>query len=160
MLESSCMGNFILNWGLLLLQMLTTPYSAIEREILTAVRFLLLNVNENTHQICGPEGSDCKGGCTKRFVVKRLKAAGYSASVCKTKWPTSGRVPGGTICKLHLCIPCMKRHVKHYLFKAFIASKVDARLSFGTVMLRACLGLRIGLFLRTCIFGTYLFTLY
>jgi hypothetical protein len=105
LLESSCMGNFTLNWGLLLLQMLTTPYSAIEREILTAVRFLLLNVNENTHQICGPEGSDCKGGCTKRFVVKRLKVAGYSASVCKTKWPTSGRVPGGTICKLHFMSP-------------------------------------------------------
>lgn len=75
--------------------MLTTPYGALERELHTDVRLLLLTINEDTDLICDPEGSDCKGGCTKRFLVKHLKVAGYSASVCKSKWVSAGRVPGG-----------------------------------------------------------------
>lgn len=140
--------------------MLTTPYSAIEREILTAVRFLLLNVNENTHQICGPEGSDCKGGCTKRFVVKRLKAAGYNASVCKTKWPTSGRVPGGTICNLHFMYPLHEMICQALSLQGFYCFKSRCTAVFWDCYVQSGLGVVHWSFFQTCIFGTYLFTLY
>lgn len=33
----------------------------------------------------------------KRFVVNHLKVTGYDAGVCKSKWLSSGRVPGGTV---------------------------------------------------------------
>lgn len=71
--------------------------SALEREFLTEVKLLLLSINADSNLVCKPEGSDCKGGCVKRFIVKHLKVAGYDAAVCKSKWLSSGRVPGGII---------------------------------------------------------------
>ncbi|XP_073392012.1 uncharacterized protein [Physcomitrium patens] len=77
------------------LQILTQPQSSLERELLTDVQRLLLNLNEDTDLICDTNDADCKGTCIKRLVVKHLKMASYSASVCKSKWLSSGRVPGG-----------------------------------------------------------------
>lgn len=77
------------------LQALTAPSNASERELLTEVKLLLLSIKEDSDLICGAEGSDCKGGCVKRFVVNHLKVTGYDAGVCKSKWLSSGRVPGG-----------------------------------------------------------------
>ncbi|KAG0582023.1 hypothetical protein KC19_3G027300 [Ceratodon purpureus] len=77
------------------LQVLTKPHSAQERELLTDVQRLLLTANENTDLICDNNGTDCKGTCIKRFVVKHLKIASYNASVCKSTWVSSGYVPGG-----------------------------------------------------------------
>lgn len=61
------------------------------------MRHLLHNINKDTDLIRDSEGFDCKSRCTKRFLVKHLKVAGYSASVCKSKWVSAGRVPGGAI---------------------------------------------------------------
>lgn len=77
------------------LQMRVSQNSALEREFLTEVKLLLLSINADSNLVCKPEGSDCKGGCVKRFIVKHLKVAGYDAAVCKSKWLSSGRVPGG-----------------------------------------------------------------
>lgn len=55
----------------------------------------MLTVNEDTNLICDTIGTDCKGTCIKRYIVKHLKASGYNASVCKSEWANSGRVPGG-----------------------------------------------------------------
>lgn len=77
------------------LQTLTAPSNSLERELLTEVKLLLLSIKEDSDLICEPEGSDCKGGCVKRFVVNHLKVTGYDAGVCKSKWLSSGRVPGG-----------------------------------------------------------------
>ncbi|KAG0599792.1 hypothetical protein M758_12G179300 [Ceratodon purpureus] len=75
--------------------LMSKPYSAEERELLTDVQRLLLTANENTDLICDNDGTDCKGTCIKRFVVKHLKIASYNASVCKSTWVNSGSVPGG-----------------------------------------------------------------
>lgn len=77
------------------LQALTTPGSALERELLKEVKLQLLSINDDSDLVCDPEGVNCKGGCVKRFVVNHLKVTGYDAAVCKCKWLSSGRVPGG-----------------------------------------------------------------
>jgi uncharacterized protein (TIGR01615 family) len=77
------------------LQALTAPGSALERELLKEVKLQLLSIKEDSDLVCEPEGSDCKGGCVKRFVVNHLKLMGYGAGVCNCKWLSSGQVPGG-----------------------------------------------------------------
>ncbi|KAH9547182.1 hypothetical protein CY35_11G022000 [Sphagnum magellanicum] len=77
------------------LQSLTAAHGALERELLAEVKRLVLTINEETDLMCNPRGKECKGGCTKRFVVKHLKALGYKAAVCNSRWQGSGRVPGG-----------------------------------------------------------------
>jgi uncharacterized protein (TIGR01615 family) len=37
---------------------------------------------------------ECRGGCTRCFVVKHFKASGYAA-VCKSHWQSTSSVPGG-----------------------------------------------------------------
>ncbi|CAK9206853.1 unnamed protein product [Sphagnum troendelagicum] len=69
--------------------------SLLERKLLMDVKMSVLAINENTDLMCNSVGKECKGGCTKRFVVKRLKASGYNAAVCKSRWQCSGKVPGG-----------------------------------------------------------------
>jgi hypothetical protein len=69
--------------------------SSLERELLMDVKMSVLAINENTDLMCNSVGKECKGGCTKRFVVKCLKASGYNAAVCKSRWQCSGKVPGG-----------------------------------------------------------------
>ncbi|CAM6024260.1 unnamed protein product [Sphagnum balticum] len=79
-----------------MMQALTAAHGHLERELLADVKMVVLNIDEDTDLICNPEGGkECKGGCTKRFVVKHLKALGYNSAVCKSRWPSSGRVPGG-----------------------------------------------------------------
>lgn len=80
---------------LCLLQSFTAAHGALERELLAEVKRLVLTINEETDLMCNPRGKECKGGCTKRFVVKHLKALGYKAAVCNSRWQGSGRVPGG-----------------------------------------------------------------
>lgn len=74
------------------LQALIAPGSALERELVKEVKLQLLSIKD---LVCESEGSDCKGGCVKRFVVNHLNVTGYDAAVCKCKWLSSGRVPGG-----------------------------------------------------------------
>jgi uncharacterized protein (TIGR01615 family) len=69
--------------------------SSLERKLLIDVKMSVLAINENTDLMCNSVSKECKGGCTKRFVVKRLKASGYNAAVCKSRWQCSGNVPGG-----------------------------------------------------------------
>lgn len=75
------------------LQVLTKAQSAQERELLSDVQGLLLTANESGDLMCDDDG--CKGACIKWFVVKHLKVAAYAAAVCKSKWVSAGRVPGG-----------------------------------------------------------------
>ncbi|KAH8947040.1 hypothetical protein BDL97_11G019000 [Sphagnum fallax] len=77
------------------LQSFTAAHGALERELLAEVKRLVLTINGETDLMCNPRGKECKGGCTKRFVVKHLKALGYKAAVCNSRWQGSGRVPGG-----------------------------------------------------------------
>lgn len=77
------------------LQMLTNPHNTRERDLLAHVKRLLLTLYEDTNLICNSNSTNCKKTCMKRFIVRHLKASGYSASVCKSQWPSSGHVPGG-----------------------------------------------------------------
>jgi uncharacterized protein (TIGR01615 family) len=79
---------------LLLLQALTSSYGGIEAELVSAVRKLVLAIDVDNDLICN---ADCRGGCIKRLVVHQLRAAGYDAAVCTSKWESSGRVLGGRI---------------------------------------------------------------
>lgn len=75
------------------LQVLTRAQGAQERELLGDVQRVLLSANEGVDLMC--DEVRCKGACIKWFVVKHLKVASYGASVCKSKWASAGRVPGG-----------------------------------------------------------------
>jgi hypothetical protein len=76
-------------------QALTSSYGGIEGELLSAVWKLVLAIDVETDLICNSEGTDCRGGCIKRLVACQLRAAGYDAAVCKSKWEGSGRVLQG-----------------------------------------------------------------
>ena len=79
----------------LMLQTLTSSYGGIEAELVNAVRRLVLGIDVDNDLICNSGGTNCRGGCIKRLVVNQLRAAGYDAAVCKSKWESSGRVLGG-----------------------------------------------------------------
>ena len=70
--------------------MLTTPSSCIEREVLTDVRVHLLT-DKIKNLMRNVNDSDIKDGYAKvkHLVVKHLKVAGYSASICQSKWLSS-----------------------------------------------------------------------
>ncbi|XP_057867736.2 uncharacterized protein LOC131074996 isoform X1 [Cryptomeria japonica] len=40
-------------------------------------------------------GSGCNGTCIRRLLIKHLKIAGYNAALCKVKWHSIDKVPGG-----------------------------------------------------------------
>lgn len=79
----------------LVVQVLTSSYGGIEGELLNVVRKLVLAIDVDTDLICNSEGTDCRGGCIKRLVVNQLRAAGFDAAVCKSKWEGSGLVLRG-----------------------------------------------------------------
>ncbi|BBN12910.1 hypothetical protein MPTK1_5g23920 [Marchantia polymorpha subsp. ruderalis] len=78
-----------------ILQVLTTPSEPLHRDLLSNVTILVLAINEDTDLIHSSGPSECKGSCTRRFVVMNLRSAGYNAALCKSRWQNSGRVPGG-----------------------------------------------------------------
>lgn len=79
------------------LQALTSSYGGIEAELLNVVRRLVLGIDIDTDLICNSEGTNCRGGCIKRLVVKQLRAAGFDAAICKAKWEGNGCVLRGTL---------------------------------------------------------------
>jgi uncharacterized protein (TIGR01615 family) len=78
------------------LEVLISTTESPDRELLAKVTNVVLAINEDTDLIhSSSEPSECKGSCTRRFVVKYLRSCGYNAAMCKSQWPNSGRVPGG-----------------------------------------------------------------
>lgn len=77
------------------MQALTSSYGGIEAELLNVVRRLVLGIDIDTDLICNSEGTNCRGGCIKRLVVKQLRAAGFDAAICKAKWEGNGCVLRG-----------------------------------------------------------------
>jgi len=76
------------------LQVMVSEISAEERDIQRYVAGLLLLVEEKClKRVCS--GEICNGDCIRQHLVKRLKRAGYNAALCKVKWQSCGRVPGG-----------------------------------------------------------------
>lgn len=76
-------------------QVLTSSSDFADRELLANVTMVVLDINEDTDLIHSSDPSECKGSCTRRYVVKHLRSSGYNAAMCKSKWHNSGRVPGG-----------------------------------------------------------------
>ncbi|KAG0599729.1 hypothetical protein M758_12G174400 [Ceratodon purpureus] len=81
------------------LEGLISSYGRMEAELVIAVRKLILAIDVDNDLICNSGGTarDCRCGCIKRLVVNQLRAAGYDAAVCKSKWEGSGRVLGGPV---------------------------------------------------------------
>ncbi|CAM6089189.1 unnamed protein product [Calypogeia fissa] len=77
------------------LKVLTSSTDSPDRDLLANVTLVVLDINEDTDLIHSSDPSECKGSCTRRYVVKYLRAHGYNAAMCKSQWPTSVRVPGG-----------------------------------------------------------------
>lgn len=76
------------------LQDLVSEISPEGRDIQRYVNGVLLVMEEtDLRLVCADE--NCDGGCIRRLLVKRLKRAGYNAAICKVKWQSCGRVPGG-----------------------------------------------------------------
>lgn len=73
------------------MQILMSSYGGIEGEILHVARSVLLALNVDVDLVCSTGGNLCKGECTKHLLVHNLRAAGYDAAVCKSKWESSPR---------------------------------------------------------------------
>lgn len=78
------------------MQVLTSSYGGIEGELLNVVRSVVLELNVDVNLLCRTGGNLRKGECTKNLVVKHLRATGYDAAVCKSKWEISSRLLGGS----------------------------------------------------------------
>lgn len=76
------------------LQSLKYSVTSREKELLTILTKLSLSIKE-IDLVCLKPGTDCKGGCIRRLLVKHLRLSGYDAAVCSSKWSNSGKVPGG-----------------------------------------------------------------
>lgn len=77
------------------LQDLSRPTNNMERKLLADV---VLTANEawsDSENVCSTESVDCTRGCLRRAVMSRLRALGYNAAVCKSRWDHSRGFPGG-----------------------------------------------------------------
>eukprot|EP00249_Psilotum_nudum_P013109 c24155_g1_i1 orf=37-1188(-) len=75
-------------------QVLTAAVLPVERDIASTVASVIIGANE-LDLFCPNDSIDCGGSCIRRLAVKRLRMSGYDASVCKSKWLNTGKVPGG-----------------------------------------------------------------
>lgn len=83
----------IINW-VEPVQVLVSEISPEGRDLQRYVIGLVLVMEEtDLRLVCS--GENCDGNCIRQLLVKRLKRAGYNAAICKVKWPSCGRVPGG-----------------------------------------------------------------
>ncbi|XP_002974803.2 uncharacterized protein LOC9636730 [Selaginella moellendorffii] len=69
--------------------------SPVEKELRSAVIRILCSMTEDRMDGLCHRGIDCNGRCLRSFLVKRLRKAGYDAGICKSRWQSVGRVPGG-----------------------------------------------------------------
>lgn len=63
-------------------------------DLLSAVRSILLSMNENDLHVVKADGQ-CSASCIRQLLVKYLRIAGYDAAVCSSKWQGFDKVPGG-----------------------------------------------------------------
>ncbi|XP_020275971.1 uncharacterized protein LOC109850365, partial [Asparagus officinalis] len=65
-----------------------------ESDLLSAVRSILLSINENHLHVFKGDGQ-CSCSCIRHFLVKHLRISGYDAAVCLSRWQGFDKVPGG-----------------------------------------------------------------
>lgn len=82
--------------GSRVMQILTSTYGGIEGELLHVVRNILLALNVDVDLLCSTGGNLCKDECANHLLVHNLRARGYNAAVCKSKWESSSRLLGGS----------------------------------------------------------------
>ncbi|KAH9304760.1 hypothetical protein KI387_009164 [Taxus chinensis] len=69
--------------------------SSEERDLYRATASIISSLNASSVDLPG-HGSGCNATCIRRLLVKHLKLAGYNAALCKVKWQSIGKLPGGT----------------------------------------------------------------
>lgn len=67
--------------------------SSHERELNQVIASIISGFNETDFDIWS--GMKCNGTCIRRLLVKHLRLDGYDAALCRVKWPTVGKIPGG-----------------------------------------------------------------
>ncbi|KAJ7294733.1 hypothetical protein O6H91_22G063400 [Diphasiastrum complanatum] len=72
----------------------TSGVSAMENALLTNVIQAMASVKERGIEFCN-EGIECISGCFKRAIMKHLRAAGYNAAICKSRWDHAVGFAGG-----------------------------------------------------------------
>ena len=77
------------------MQTLTSSYGGIEEKLLHVIRSVVLALNVDVDLLGSTGGNLCKEECTKYLLVQKLRATGYDAAVCKSKWESSSRLLGG-----------------------------------------------------------------
>jgi hypothetical protein len=82
--------------GSRVMQILTSSFGGTEGELLHVVLSFVLALNVDVDLLCSTEGNLCKEECAKHLLVQNLRAAGYNAAVCKSKWESSSRLLGGS----------------------------------------------------------------
>ncbi|GFQ01974.1 hypothetical protein PHJA_002341300 [Phtheirospermum japonicum] len=64
-----------------------------ERDLLSVVNSLAASIKERDLHSATP--GPCNASCIRFSLVKLLRLSGYDAGVCTSRWPRSGKVPGG-----------------------------------------------------------------
>ncbi|OWM87488.1 uncharacterized protein LOC116187055 [Punica granatum] len=64
-----------------------------ESDLQSVVHSLILSISENDLQFV--KAHPCNATCIRFTLVKLLRCSGYDAAVCSSRWPGTGKVPGG-----------------------------------------------------------------
>lgn len=67
--------------------------SQYENNLLSVVNSLIHSINETDLHLVN--SGPCNASCIRFCLVKLLRLSGYDAAVCSSRWPGSGKVPGG-----------------------------------------------------------------
>jgi hypothetical protein len=78
------------------MQILTSSYGGMEGKLFHVVRSVVPALNVDVDLLGSTGGNLCKEECTKHLLVHKLRATGYDAAVCKSKWESSSRLLGGS----------------------------------------------------------------
>lgn len=79
-----------------IVQDLTLSVSPQETTLLAEVLKVINSVREEAGE------EKCNSGYLKRSVMTQLRAAGYDAALCKSRWDHAGGLPGGAYLSLSL----------------------------------------------------------
>ncbi|ESW11201.1 hypothetical protein PHAVU_008G010300 [Phaseolus vulgaris] len=64
-----------------------------ESELLSVVHSFIRSMNETNLKVMN--SGPCYASCIRFYLVSLMRLSGYDAGVCASKWPGSGKVPGG-----------------------------------------------------------------
>lgn len=76
------------------LQALKFNTTFLEKELLSILSVFFSSVKD-VDLFCLKSGTECKGACIRRMLLKHLRSLGFDAAICSSKWSNSGKVPGG-----------------------------------------------------------------